>query len=45
MLFKVKVKAKGRGGQYSLVRATAEMVQRRLYAGGWPARLWQFVPA
>ncbi len=41
----IKWKIPGRGGQFSVARGITETVQRLLFAGGWPARLLDRVPA
>lgn len=35
----------GRGLRYTAARGLAESVLRVAYAGGWPARLWERIPA
>lgn len=40
-----KLKNPGRGEQFSLVRGVVEALQKVAFAGGWPARLLDRVPA
>lgn len=39
-----RLRAAGRGRNYSPLRGVTEMVLRAAYAGGWPARAWALVP-
>ena len=39
-----RLRAVGRGRNYTLVRAVSEIALRVVYAGGWPARAWALVP-
>jgi predicted MPP superfamily phosphohydrolase len=41
----LKWRATGRGKYFTPLRAASELVQGVLYAGGWPARAWDRVPA
>jgi predicted MPP superfamily phosphohydrolase len=41
----LKLKSGGRGKFYSAVRGLQETAQKILYAGDWPARFWDRVPA
>jgi predicted MPP superfamily phosphohydrolase len=41
----IKLKSGGRGGEFSVFRGLAETAFGLAYAGGWPARVWNRVPA
>jgi len=41
----LKLRATGRGKHFSVWRGLAETAQRVAYAGAWPARVWNRVPA
>ena len=41
----IKLKSPGRGGQFSIARGIAETLQRVIFAGRWPARVLDRVPA
>jgi predicted MPP superfamily phosphohydrolase len=41
----VKFRSSGRGGQFSVGRGVIEALQTLAYAGGWPARILDRVPA
>jgi uncharacterized protein len=41
----IKLKSPGRGGQFSIVRGIAETLQGMIFAGRWPARVLDRVPA
>jgi predicted MPP superfamily phosphohydrolase len=40
----VRWSAQGRGKHYSAMRGILESVARVVYAGGWPGRLWGYLP-
>lgn len=41
----LKLKATGRGKYFSAMRGVMETVQEIAYAGGWPGKVWDRVPA
>ena len=41
----LKLKARGRGKHVSAMRGVAETLQEVMFAGAWPARLWDRVPS
>ena len=41
----IKLKSPGRGGQFSVARGIVETLQGVVFAGRWPARLLDRVPA
>jgi uncharacterized protein len=41
----MKLRSSGRGTQFSVVRGVLESLQSLVYAGAWPARLLEWVPA
>jgi hypothetical protein len=41
----IKLKSPGRGGQFSIARGIVETLQRVMFAGRWPARVLDRVPA
>jgi predicted MPP superfamily phosphohydrolase len=41
----LKLRSTGRGRNFSAMRGVMETVQEIVYAGGWPARVLDFVPA